>query len=114
MVDGAALLSTMMWAMRSQGSWGDDRGANLLDGGAPFYDTYECADGRFVAVGPLEPQFYAVMLDGQGIAHPRRMGIAAHFGLCVDRPTLGCAKSVLVGTYEQPLPEPLAGEAHRA
>ncbi len=67
MVDGAALLSTMMWAMRSQGSWGDDRGANLLDGGAPFYDTYECADGRFVAVGPLEPQFYAVMLDGLGL-----------------------------------------------
>lgn len=51
----------------------------------------------------IEPD--AVMLDGQGIAHPRRMGIAAHFGLCVDRPTLGCAKSVLVGTYEQPPPE---------
>ena len=47
----------------------------------------------------------AVMLDGQGIAHPRRMGIAAHFGLCVDRPTLGCAKSVLVGKYQEPLAE---------
>ena len=64
MVDGTALLSTMMWAMRGQGRWADERGANLLDGGAPFYDTYECADGRFMAVGPIEPQFYALMLAG--------------------------------------------------
>lgn len=49
----------------------------------------------------MEPD--AVMLDGQGIAHPRRIGIAAHFGLFVDRPTLGCAKSVLVGKYQEPL-----------
>lgn len=48
-----------------------------------------------------EPE--AVMLDGQGIAHPRRIGIASHFGLFVDRPTLGCAKSVLVGKYHEPL-----------
>ena len=47
----------------------------------------------------------AVMLDGQGIAHPRRFGIAAHFGLVVDRPAFGCAKSVLVGTFETPVPE---------
>lgn len=47
----------------------------------------------------------AVMLDGQGIAHPRRMGIGAHFGLLVNRPTLGCAKTVLVGKFEMPAPE---------
>ncbi len=64
MVDGTALLSTMLWSLRAQGMWGDERGANMLDGGAPFYDTYECADGRYVAVGPIEPQFYANMLEG--------------------------------------------------
>ena len=64
MVDGAALLSTMMWSMRDQGMWADQRGVNLLDGGAPFYDTYACADGRYVAVAPLEPQFYALLLAG--------------------------------------------------
>ncbi len=55
-----------------------------------------------VAWTKLKTEPDAVMLDGQGIAHPRRMGIAAHFGLCVDRPTLGCAKSVLVGKYQEP------------
>jgi alpha-methylacyl-CoA racemase len=68
MVDGVALLSQMMWTMRGQGAWGDDRQANMLDGGAPFYDTYECADGRYVAVGSIEPQFYAAMLEGLGLA----------------------------------------------
>jgi alpha-methylacyl-CoA racemase len=68
MVDGVALLSQMMWTMRGQGIWGDDRQANMLDGGAPFYDTYECADGRYVAVGSIEPQFYAAMLEGLGLA----------------------------------------------
>jgi deoxyribonuclease V len=47
----------------------------------------------------------AVMFDGQGLAHPRRVGIASHVGLIIDRPTLGCAKSVLVGKYEEPAPE---------
>jgi deoxyribonuclease V len=47
----------------------------------------------------------AVMFDGQGIAHPRRVGIASHVGLIIERPTLGCAKSVLVGKYEEPPPE---------
>ena len=68
MVDGASVLSQMIWALRGAGSWTDDRGANLLDGGAPFYDTYECADGRYVAVAPLEPQFYSALLAGLGLA----------------------------------------------
>lgn len=53
----------------------------------------------------LETEPDAVMLDGQGIAHPRRMGIGAHFGLLIERPTLGCAKSVLVGKFDDPAPE---------
>ncbi|MGV3615349.1 MAG: deoxyribonuclease V [Fimbriimonas sp.] len=53
----------------------------------------------------LEREPDAVMLDGQGIAHPRRMGIACHFGLLVDRPTIGCAKSPLAGRFEAPGPE---------
>jgi alpha-methylacyl-CoA racemase len=67
MVDGVALLSQMMWTMRGQGIWSDERQGNMLDGGAPFYDTYECQDGRYVAVGPIEPQFFAAMLDGLGL-----------------------------------------------
>src|SRR5260370_33210664 len=53
--------------MRAVGMWRDERGTNLLDGGAPFYDTYETADGRHVAVGALEPQFYAELLRRLGI-----------------------------------------------
>jgi alpha-methylacyl-CoA racemase len=64
MVDGAALLTQMMWSLRGAGVWSDERGGNLLDGGAPFYDTYECADERHVAVGPLEPQFFAALIRG--------------------------------------------------
>jgi alpha-methylacyl-CoA racemase len=61
MVDGSALLTQMMWAMRGMGLWSDQPGTNLLDGGAPFYDTYECADRRYVAVGAVEPQFFAIL-----------------------------------------------------
>lgn len=67
MVDGVAQLSQMLWEMRAIGMWEDSRGANLLDGGAPFYDTYACADGKHLAVAPLEPQFYAALLDGLGL-----------------------------------------------
>jgi alpha-methylacyl-CoA racemase len=68
MVDGASLISQMFWSLRGAGVWGDERESNLLDGGAPFYRTYRCADGGFVAVGALEPQFYALLLDGLGLA----------------------------------------------
>ena len=67
MVDGVALLSQMLWSFRGMGFWNDGRQSNLLDGAAPFYDTYACADGRHVAVGALEPQFYARLLDGLGL-----------------------------------------------
>lgn len=52
MVDGSSVLVQMMWAMRGIGIWSDVRGTNMLDGGAPYYDTYECADGGYVAVAP--------------------------------------------------------------
>jgi alpha-methylacyl-CoA racemase len=59
MIDGATLLAQMMWSWRGVGAWSDERGVNLLDGGAPFYDTYACSDGRYLAIGALEPQFFA-------------------------------------------------------
>lgn len=64
MVDGVALLLQLFWALRGVGLWRDEREANVLDGAAPFYTTYACADGRFIAVGALEPAFYAALLDG--------------------------------------------------
>jgi alpha-methylacyl-CoA racemase len=67
MVDGASLLVQMVWGLRGQGLWSDTRDANLLDGHAPFYDTYTCADGGHVAVGAIEPQFYAALLAGLGL-----------------------------------------------
>ncbi|SHN47134.1 CaiB/BaiF CoA transferase family protein [Cryptosporangium aurantiacum] len=67
MVDGATLLSQMFWSFRGAGAWSDERGVNLLDGGAPWYDTYECADGQYVAVGALEPQFWAALLTGLAV-----------------------------------------------
>jgi alpha-methylacyl-CoA racemase len=66
-VDGAAQLAQAVWSMRADGRWSDDRGANIFDGAAPFYRTYECADGRYIAVGALEPEFFANMLAVLGI-----------------------------------------------
>ncbi len=63
MTDGAALLSAMMYGFAARGWWNTERGTNMLDGGAHFYDTYRCADGRFVAVGAIEPQFYATLRE---------------------------------------------------
>lgn len=67
MVDGASALGQMFWGFLAQGAWVDRPGVNMLDGGAPFYDTYTCADGRHVAVGAIEPQFYAALLAGLGL-----------------------------------------------
>ena len=68
MTDGSALLTSLFHALGARGLWHEARGANLLDGGAPFYRCYTCRDGRFVAVGALEPQFYAALLEGLGVA----------------------------------------------
>ena len=68
MTDGSALLMAMMWGFRAQGMWSDTRGTNMLDTGAPFYDTYETADGGFVAIGSIEPQFYALLRQTLDIA----------------------------------------------
>jgi alpha-methylacyl-CoA racemase len=67
-VDGTALLTALFHGLRAAGRWTDARGAHLLDGGAPFYRSYECADGRHVAVGALEPKFSTELLDRLGIA----------------------------------------------
>jgi alpha-methylacyl-CoA racemase len=63
MVDGAALQTSMIFGMLADKSWRTERGANLLDGAAHFYDTYECADGKFVAIGSVEPQFYRQLCE---------------------------------------------------
>ncbi len=63
-VDGTAVLTTMIHGLLDGGAWTDRRGINLLDTGAPFYDVYRCADGQFLAVGALEEQFYAALLTG--------------------------------------------------
>jgi len=67
-VDGTAVLTTMIHGMLDAGAWVDRRGVNLLDTGAPFYDVYRCSDGQFVAVGALEEKFYAALLDGLGLS----------------------------------------------
>jgi alpha-methylacyl-CoA racemase len=70
MTDGAALLGAMLYGMRAFGAWNDGREANLLDGGAPFYDSYACADGKFITIGSIEPQFYALLLKLTGATDP--------------------------------------------
>lgn len=70
MTDGAALLSAMMYGFKAAGQWSNRRADNLLDGGAHHYGTYRCADGRDIAIGPLEPQFYRVLLQRCGINDP--------------------------------------------
>ena len=83
MVDGAAMLMSMMWGMMKLGVWDEQLGVNLLDTGAPFYDTYETADGKFISLGSLEPQFYAELMAKLGLdtttTSPRR------WSACVGR-----------------------------
>jgi len=80
MVDGAASLMTMTWSFKAMGIWNDERGTNMLDTGAHFYDTYETADGRYVSIGSIEPQFYAELLRLTGLEGaelPRQMDRSA-------------------------------------
>lgn len=67
MTDGSALLSAMTWGFHAMGIWRDEAGVNRLDGGAPYYDTYACADGKFISIGSIEPQFYALLRQHTGL-----------------------------------------------
>jgi alpha-methylacyl-CoA racemase len=85
MVDGAALIAAQTWSLLGAGMWKDERGANLLDSGAACYDSYRCADGKWVAVGALEPQFFAVLSEKLGLASGQfdpglRDELASRFG----------------------------------
>lgn len=67
MVDGSALLATSLYGLKANGVWSGERGTNMLDGGAPFYDTYETADGKYVAVGAIEMRFWAALVQVLGL-----------------------------------------------
>jgi alpha-methylacyl-CoA racemase len=69
MVDGAAYLMGPMWGLRGMGSFSEERGTNLLDTGSPFYDVYETADGEWVSIGSIEPQFFAQLVELTGVEH---------------------------------------------
>lgn len=69
-VEGAAYLSSFLWKTENKGLWKQPRGENLIDGGAPFYTTYRTADGEFMAVGALEPQFYELLVKGAALSLP--------------------------------------------
>ena len=106
MVDGSSVLMQMMWGFRATGMWSDVRGTNMLDTGAPYYDTYETADGKYVAVGAIEPQFYALLLEGLGLdaadaARPER-----------HRPLARTARRVHRGV-RRPRPRPLGQGVRR-
>ena len=70
MTDGAASLMAMFYGMSAMGMWKDERGVNLLDSGAHFYDTYETKDGKYIALGSIEPQFYKELIEKTGITDP--------------------------------------------
>jgi alpha-methylacyl-CoA racemase len=67
MTDGAASLMALTYGMHAAGNWRDEREANLLDGGAPYYGTFRCSDGKWISIGSLEPQFYSLLLDKLGL-----------------------------------------------
>jgi alpha-methylacyl-CoA racemase len=67
MTDGAAIIHAMQWGFRGMGMWEDTRGVNMLDTAAHFYDTYECADGKWISIGSIEPQFYALLRQTLGL-----------------------------------------------
>ena len=67
MTDGATSLMTMFYGFTASGMWKDDRSSNMLDGGAHFYDTYETKDGKYISIGSIEPQFYAILREKAGL-----------------------------------------------
>jgi alpha-methylacyl-CoA racemase len=105
MVDGSALLMSYIHGLRAAGAWADERGSNVLDGGAPFYDTYETADGRHMAVGALEPKFYDELLTRLGLASAGLPGQYDRSGWPALRARLaqefaGRTQAELVGLFE--------------
>ena len=72
MSDGAALIGALTYGLRAAGAWRDEREANLLDGGEPTYGVYRCLDGKFLALGAIEPQFRARLFKGLALARRRR------------------------------------------
>ena len=70
MTDGSAALMGIIYGLKQAGIWSNEKGTNLLDGGAHFYDSYACADGKWVSIGSIEPQFYALLLEKTGVTDP--------------------------------------------
>ncbi len=70
MTDGSASLMAIIYGLKAMGIWGAERGTNMLDGGAHFYDAYECKDGKSISIGSIEPQFYALLLEKCGMSDP--------------------------------------------
>ncbi len=75
MIDGASLLMAMTYSFFNSGQWEDRRGVNLTDGGHPYYNVYRCSDGKWVSIGPIEPQFFRVLLEKCGIEEPFRQPV---------------------------------------
>lgn len=107
MTEGAALLMSMIWGFHAAGRWNERRGTNLLDTGAHFYDTYETADGKFIAVGAIEPQFYRKLCEGLGISdadfgaqfdHNRWIGLKSKMAEIISRRTRDEWCGLLEGT----------------
>jgi alpha-methylacyl-CoA racemase len=94
MVDGAAVLCTMFYAFRNMKMWNDARGTNLLDTGAHFYEVYETSDGKFVALGAIEPQFYAEFLQRTGLDKDAR------FATQMDRTQWPAMKQALEAVFK--------------
>ena len=93
MTDGAAVLMSMIWGFRANGIWSDDRGTNLLDTGAHFYDTYATSDGKWLSIGSIEPQFYAELRRLAGLADDK------DFDAQMDRAAWGPLKDKLTALF---------------
>src|SRR5688572_8720695 len=76
MTDGAALIGALTYGLRAAGLWSDEREANLLDGGDPLYGCYRCADGKYLALGAIEPQFREALAEGLGLADLTKAAVA--------------------------------------